>query len=83
MKSKKAVAVRYEEGLEAPVVVAKGSGKTAQKIIEVAQNNDILIKEDTTLVNVLDSVETGSYVPSEAWAALAVIYSFILDQEKN
>jgi flagellar biosynthesis protein len=47
LKEKKSVALKYdEEKSAAPVVVAKGAGEIAQKIIEKASENEIPIYED-------------------------------------
>lgn len=80
MEKKKAVALKYPEGVEAPIIVAKGEGKTAEKILLLAEKNNILIKEDLTLVDMLGMQEVGSLVPQEAYQALALIFSFILKE---
>lgn len=81
MEKKKAVALRYPEGVDAPVVVAKGEGFAAERIIKIAEENEVLVTENATLVNLLGNVNEGSLVPEEAWEALAVIFSFILERE--
>lgn len=81
MEKKKAVALRYPDGVDAPIVVAKGEGKTAEKIIDIARQNEVYITEDTTLVNFLDGMETGEMVPEEAWEALAIIFAFVLENK--
>lgn len=80
-KIRKAVALKYPEGVEAPVIVAKGEGKTADHIIKIAEENQIKIEEDAALVDLLGLQSTGSLVPEESWKALAAIFSFIM-QEK-
>lgn len=82
MKKKKAVALKYPEGVEAPIIVAKGEGKTAEKILLLAEKNNILIEEDVTLVDMLGIGEVGSVVPQEAWKALALIFSYILNEDE-
>ena len=83
MSEKKAFALKYPEGLDAPVIVAKGKGKLAEKIINEAQENKILIKEDTLLVDMLGLCDVGDYVPKETWEILAQIFAVILRQEKE
>ena len=39
--SRKAVALQYENGSPAPVVVASGMGYLAEKIVEVAAENGV------------------------------------------
>jgi len=81
MEKKKAIALRYPEGVDAPVIVAKGEGAAAQQIIDVALENEVYITEDTTLVNMLGGMNCGEMVPEQAWEALAVIFAFILGEK--
>lgn len=79
----KAAALRYDSSKEnAPRVTAKGEGKTAQKIIEIAKENDIPIKEDADLVELLSKVELDQEVPPEMYTAIAEIFSFIYKNSK-
>jgi len=78
MKQKKAVALQYNrEKNSAPKVTAKGEGKTAQKIIEIAQLHDIPLKEDRDLLEMLSKVELDQEVPHEMYKAVAELFSFI------
>ena len=78
---KKAVALKYPEGCVAPIITAKGSGIVAQQMIETAQKEKIYITENTELVNMLDCFEAGSLIPEETWEAVAIIFSFILEDK--
>ena len=76
--SKKAVALRYDRQKEdAPRVVAKGQGKIAQKIIELAKAHDIPIKDDPDLIEVLSSLEIDEEIPSEIYVAVAELLAFV------
>lgn len=79
---KKAVALKYVEGTEAPVVLAKGLGRTAERMLEEAEKNGIPITHDQVLVDMLGLSSAGDIVPENTWQALAVIFSYIL-KEKN
>jgi len=79
---KKAVALKYPQGAEAPYVIAKGQGLLANIIIDQAQKNDVHIEENTPLVNFLSQLQTGSLVPPESWEILAQIFAVILEEEK-
>ncbi|MCG8638622.1 MAG: EscU/YscU/HrcU family type III secretion system export apparatus switch protein [Desulfobacterales bacterium] len=75
---KKAVALRYDRQKEdAPRVVAKGQGKIAQKIIELAKAHDIPIKDDPDLIEVLSSLEIDEEIPSEIYVAVAELLAFV------
>ena len=79
----KAVALKYPKGAEAPFIVAKGNGLLAKRILDEARVNDILIEENTPLVEFLSEVQVGSLVPQEAWEILAQIFSVILREEEG
>ena len=79
-KIKKAVALKYPEGVEGPIIVAKGEGKSANHIIKLAKENQIQIEEDAALVDLLGFQSVGSVVPEESWKALAAIFSFIMEE---
>ncbi len=74
----KAAALKYDASKSsAPKVTAKGEGKTAQKIIELAKENDIPIKEDKDLIELLSKVELDQEVPPEMYKAIAEVFAFI------
>lgn len=75
---KKAVALRYDRKKDdAPTVVAKGQGKIAQKIIELAQKHGIPIKDDPDLIEVLSSLEIDEEIPSQIYVAVAELLAFV------
>ena len=79
-KLKKAVALKYSPGIEAPIIMAKGYGRTAQIMLEEAKKNNVYITENTELVELLGLSETGSMVPPETWQILAEIFAVILEE---
>lgn len=60
-----------------PQVVAAGRGKIAEKILHLAYENDIKVREDSALVEILATIELESPIPSEAFGAVAEILSYI------
>ncbi|RLC03295.1 MAG: flagellar biosynthesis protein FlhB [Deltaproteobacteria bacterium] len=75
---KKAVALKYDrETTNAPKVTAKGKGKVAQKIIELAKKHDIPIKDDPDLIEVLSSLEIDEEIPAEIYVAVAELLAFV------
>ncbi|MDY8093872.1 EscU/YscU/HrcU family type III secretion system export apparatus switch protein [Paenibacillus polymyxa] len=57
---KKAVALKYTPGeSEAPIVVAKGSGRIADSILEKAKEHGVPVQEDAALVEVLSKLDLG------------------------
>ncbi len=74
----KAVALEYDRKKgDAPRVTAKGKGKVAEKIIELAKKHDIPIKDDPDLIEVLSSLDINQEIPSEIYAAVAELLAFV------
>ncbi len=75
---KKAVAMRYDPTKEnAPRVVAKGQGVSAENIIKIAELHNLPIKKDEDLVEMLSKVELDQEVPEKLYVAVAEVFSFI------
>ena len=74
-----AVALLYDaDKYDAPVVIAKGSDYLAQKIKEVARENDIEIVENKPLARMLyANVEIGEMVPAELYQSVAEVLAFV------
>ena len=61
-----AAAIKYDsERDDAPKVTAHGRGTIAEKIIEIAQENGIPIKNDPDLVQILSKLKIGAEIPVE------------------
>ncbi len=77
-QKKKAVALRYEAGKDnAPVVVAKGKGSLAEKIIQLAEENDVPVVRDRELVEAMMSVEVFEEIPPVLYEAIARVLVFV------
>ena len=70
---KKAIALSYEEQMAAPKVVAKGSEIVAERILEEAIRHNIPIRQDQTLVTLLDAIEVSEQVPPEQLRRLVAL----------
>ncbi len=76
-----AIALGYDQNKHnAPTVIAKGQGQIAQKIIQLALDNEIEIHQDADLVQILKAVDINEEIPVEAFAAVAEIISYIYQQ---
>lgn len=74
----KAAALRYNKEKEnAPRVVAKGEGQTAQNIIKIAELHNLPIKKDEDLMELLSKVELDKEVPEALYKAVAEVFSFV------
>ena len=75
-----AVALKYDTKVDsAPKLVAKGKGQTASNIIKIAKDNDIPIKKDEDLVELLSQIDIDKEIPGSMYKAVAEIFSFIYD----
>ncbi|MFA6941104.1 MAG: EscU/YscU/HrcU family type III secretion system export apparatus switch protein [Clostridiaceae bacterium] len=82
-KEKKAIALIYDENYQAPVVLAKGMGYVADKIIKKAEENQVPIIIDQEMASLLTKVDIEDYIPEELYQAAAEILVFIMNMDKN
>ncbi len=70
-----AVALKYDAiEAPAPLVLAKGADRIAQRIKEIARENNVPIRENKPLAQALyKSCEVGDIIPSELYQAVASI----------
>ncbi|MCS7032473.1 MAG: flagellar biosynthesis protein FlhB [Phycisphaerae bacterium] len=75
-----AVALKYDPGMTAPKVVAKGRGYVAQRIREIAVEHGIPILERPPLARALwRMVEVGQEIPEQFYAAVAEILAYVYE----
>jgi flagellar biosynthetic protein FlhB len=79
-----AIAVKYDpENMMAPKVVAKGANIIAEKIREIARENDVMIVEDKPLARVLYKiVDVNHFIPEDLYRAVAEVLAFVYEQKK-
>jgi flagellar biosynthesis protein len=76
--NKVAVAVKdNREGMKTPTITAAARGALAEKIMQIAFENDIKIREDADLAEILAQMELDNPVPTEALMAVAEILSYV------
>jgi flagellar biosynthesis protein len=68
---RRAAAVRYRGGDPAPELVARGHGHVADAIVAAAAAAGVPVREDTVLVQALETLELGERVPPELYQAVA------------
>lgn len=72
------MALEYEQGSDdPPVIVAKGQGLLAEKILELAFANGVSVRQDAALADMLSAFELDSEIPEEALMAVAEILAYI------
>lgn len=73
-----AVALKYEEGMQAPVCVAKGVDQIALKIREVAKQHGVPVIENPPLARALHAtIEIDQEIPEEHYRAVAEVIGFV------
>ena len=80
-----AVALKYDrESMNAPQVVAKGARLIAEKIKEIARENNVPIIENKPLAQSLyKMVEVGDAIPESLYKAVAEILAYVYRQKNN
>ncbi len=74
----KAAALQYDQlSQNAPKIVAKGQGDVAKNIIKIAKDNNLPIKKDEDLIELLSKLDIDKEIPTEMYKAVAEIFSFI------
>ncbi len=72
------MALKYEPLKDnAPKVKAKGEGIIAQKIIALAEEHGIPVKDDADLIEVLSQLDIEEEIPPEVYVAVAEILAFV------
>ena len=62
----------------APKIVAKGAGKIAERIREIAGENQVPIVENKPLARTLFKIaEIGDYIPAELYQAVAEVLAYV------
>ena len=79
-----AVALGYEADRDAsPRVLAKGQGLVAKRIMELARENNIPVREDSDLVQTLAQLDLGEFIPSELYPAVAEVLAYIYRENQR
>ncbi|MCB9481291.1 MAG: flagellar biosynthesis protein FlhB [Desulfobacteraceae bacterium] len=80
-----AVALRYDQmNMSAPKVLAKGAGRIAERIKEIATREKIPIVEQPQLArNLFKIVDIGEQIPSEFFQAVAEILAKVYNMKGN
>lgn len=74
-----AVALQYDpQTMAAPVVLAKGAGRLAERIKEIAREHGVTIVENPPLARALyDTVAVGTQIPPDLYQAVAEVLAYV------
>ena len=79
-----AVALKYQSGMSAPIVIAKGQDLVAQKIKAIARESKVPIVENKPLARALfAAVEIGAAIPQELYKAVAEVLAYVYRLKKK
>jgi flagellar biosynthesis protein len=78
---RRATALRYTEGSDAPEVVATGAGEIARRIVAAAEEAGVPVREDPALAEALAKLDLGRAIPPELYVAVAeaLVWAYRLD----
>ena len=72
-----AAALRYTEGMSAPVVVAKGRGLVAEEIVKRASEAGVAITVSSNLASLLMQVDLDRAIPPQLFRAVAELLAWL------
>lgn len=79
-----AVALKYDDTMVAPKVIAKGADLVAEKIRELARANNIPIIENKPLARTMfKTLKIGQAIPRELYTAVAEVLSYVYRLKKR
>ena len=83
-QEKTVIALSFD-GINAPVVTAKGSGATGEHIVQLAQEHGVPLHEDSSLAEALSHIPLGVEIPTEVYAVVAEVlaYIYFLDEQQS
>lgn len=77
-KRKSAAVVRYDETIDrAPVIVARGTGAVADKILDEARSRGVAIEHDHSLLGHLLDLDLGDAIPPQLYDVMAEVLLLI------
>jgi len=73
-----AVALKYDAATDsAPKVIAKGRGLVAEKIMALAREQGIPMREDPDLVQLLAQIDLAQEIPPTLYKVVAEVLAFV------
>ena len=79
-----AVALKYDDGLPAPQLIAKGADLVAEKIRELAKEHNIPIVENKPLARtIFKTMKLGQIIPRELYVAVAEVLSYVFKLKRK
>ena len=83
MDKRAAAAIRYDDSLPAPFVVASGRAQAAERLLTVARRFGVPVMTAPELADRLIMVEPFQCIPEELYVPVAEILAFVLDMNEH
>jgi flagellar biosynthesis protein len=85
-RPRRAAALRYDKDKSsAPKVVAAGAGLIADRIVEIAREQGLPVREDPALAEALARLELEQEIPAELFVAVAevLVWAYRLEPRRG
>lgn len=83
-KRRRAVSLSYKQDKHnAPIVSAAGKGYVAEEIIKLAEEHNVPIVEDESLVELLAELNVNEVIPEELYQVVAEVFAFIYQADRE
>lgn len=77
-------ALRYDVAEDhAPKVVARGRGHVAARILELAEEHDLPVRRDPTLVSILGALDVGAQIPPDLYGVIAEVLAWAYHVDRD
>jgi flagellar biosynthesis protein len=83
MKRKASVALKYDRGAPAPIIVARGEGELAERLVTIARASGIPVRESGELAESLAKIDPGELIPESFYAVVAEILAFVWREHRG
>ena len=77
LRPTKAVALQMRGDEKTPHIAASGKGAVAEKILELAFEHGVRVRQDPDLVELLTALDVDMPIPVEAYLVVAEILSYV------
>ncbi|WP_434630079.1 flagellar biosynthesis protein FlhB [Chromobacterium sp. CV08] len=78
-----AVALKYDDGMRAPQVVAKGSLKLAERIVDTGKDSHVPVMRSPSFARALYfNAELGEDIPAQLYAAAAQVLAYVFQLQQ-
>jgi flagellar biosynthesis protein len=77
-------ALRYDADEDhAPKLLARGKGHTAARILELAEQHDLPVRRDPTLVSILGALDVGAEIPPDLYGVIAEVLAWAYHADQD